>query len=39
MIRKYVAGDIDSVMQIWLNTNIQAHSLYLRITGKATLIW
>lgn len=26
MIRKYVAGDIDSVMQIWLNTNIQAHS-------------
>ena len=26
MIRKYVAGDLDSVMQIWLNTNIQAHS-------------
>ena len=26
MIRKYVAGDIDSVMQIWLNTNIPAHS-------------
>ena len=26
MIRKYVDGDIDSVMQIWLNTNIQAHS-------------
>ena len=24
--RKYVACDIDSVMQIWLNTNIQAHS-------------
>ena len=26
MIRKYVDGDIDAVMQIWLNTNIQAHS-------------
>ena len=26
MIRKYVDGDIDVVMQIWLNTNIQAHS-------------
>lgn len=25
MIRKYVDGDIDTVMQIWLNTNIQAH--------------
>ena len=25
MIRKYVDGDIDAVMQIWLNTNIQAH--------------
>jgi len=26
MIRKYVDGDIDAVMQIWLNTNIQAHN-------------
>ena len=26
MIRKYGDVDIDSVMQIWLNTNIQAHS-------------
>ena len=26
MIRKYVDGDIDAIMQIWLNTNIQAHS-------------
>ncbi|MDO4392792.1 MAG: GNAT family N-acetyltransferase [Bacillota bacterium] len=26
MIRKYVDGDIDAVMQIWLNTNIRAHS-------------
>ena len=26
MIRKYVNGDINAVMQIWLNTNIQAHS-------------
>ena len=26
MIRQYVDGDIDAVMQIWLNTNIQAHS-------------
>ena len=26
MIRKYGDGDIDAVMQIWLNTNIQAHS-------------
>ena len=26
MIRKYVDDDIDAVMQIWLNTNIQAHS-------------
>ncbi len=26
MIRKYVDGDIDAVMQIWLNTNIQTHS-------------
>lgn len=26
MIRKYVDGDIDAVMQIWLSTNIQAHS-------------
>lgn len=26
MIRKYVDGDIDAVMQIWLNMNIQAHS-------------
>ncbi len=25
MIRKYVDGDIDAVLQIWLNTNIQAH--------------
>ena len=25
MIRKCVDGDIDAVMQIWLNTNIQAH--------------
>ena len=25
MIRKYVDSDIDAVMQIWLNTNIQAH--------------
>ena len=25
MIRKYVDGDIDAVMQIWLNTNIQTH--------------
>lgn len=25
MIRKYVDGDIDAVMQIWLITNIQAH--------------
>ena len=25
MIRKYVDGDIGAVMQIWLNTNIQAH--------------
>ena len=23
MIRKYVDGDIDAVMQIWLNTNIE----------------
>jgi len=26
VIRKYVDGDIDAVMQIWLNTNIQTHS-------------
>lgn len=26
MIRKYVDSDIYAVMQIWLNTNIQAHS-------------
>ena len=26
MIRKYVDGDIDAMMQIWLNTNIQTHS-------------
>ena len=26
MIRKCVDSDIDAVMQIWLNTNIQAHS-------------
>lgn len=26
MIRRYVDGDINEVMQIWLNTNIQAHS-------------
>ena len=26
MIRNYVDSDIDAVMQIWLNTNIQAHS-------------
>ena len=26
MIRQYVDGDIDAVMQIWLNTNIQTHS-------------
>lgn len=26
MIRECVDGDIDAVMQIWLNTNIQAHS-------------
>lgn len=26
MIRKYVDSDIDAVMQIWLITNIQAHS-------------
>lgn len=26
MIRQYIDGDIDAVMQIWLNTNIQAHS-------------
>ena len=26
MIRQYIDGDIDTVMQIWLNTNIQAHS-------------
>ena len=25
MIRKYVDGDIDAVVQIWLNTNIQTH--------------
>lgn len=25
MIRQYANGDIDAVMQIWLNTNIQAH--------------
>lgn len=25
MIRQYIDGDIDEVMQIWLNTNIQAH--------------
>lgn len=26
MIRKYADSDIDTVMQIWLNTNIHAHS-------------
>ena len=26
MIRQYIDGDIDAVMQIWLNTNIQAYS-------------
>lgn len=26
VIRRYVDGDINEVMQIWLNTNIQAHS-------------
>ena len=26
MIRKYIDSDIDAVMQIWLNTNIHAHS-------------
>ena len=25
MIRKYADNDIDTIMQIWLNTNIQAH--------------
>ena len=25
MIRKYNEGDIDTIMQIWLNTNIRAH--------------
>ena len=25
MIRECVDGDIDAVMQIWLNTNIQVH--------------
>lgn len=25
MIRQYIDGDIDEVMQIWLNSNIQAH--------------
>lgn len=25
MIRQYVDGDIDAVMQIWLKTNLQAH--------------
>ena len=26
MIRRCIDNDIDTVMQIWLNTNIQAHS-------------
>lgn len=26
MIREYADGDMNAVMQIWLNTNIQAHS-------------
>lgn len=26
MIRQYANGDIDAVMQIWLNTNIQTHN-------------
>lgn len=26
MIRQCIDNDIDAVMQIWLNTNIQAHS-------------
>lgn len=26
MIRKYADSDIDAVIQIWLNTNIHAHS-------------
>lgn len=26
MIRQYANGDIDAVMQIWLNTNIQIHN-------------
>ena len=26
MIRQYANCDIDTVMQIWLNTNIQAHN-------------
>lgn len=26
MIRQYMDSDINAVMQIWLNTNIQAHS-------------
>ena len=25
MVRQYIDGDIDAVMQIWLDTNIQAH--------------
>lgn len=34
MIRKYADSDIDAVMQIWLITNIQAHSF---ISVRSTL--
>ena len=37
MIRKYVGGDIDSVMQIWLNTNIQAHSFISQDYWKSNI--
>lgn len=38
MIRQYNEGDVDAVMQIWLDTNIQAHNFissdYWRINSK-----
>ena len=39
MIRELQKADITKVADIWLDTNIKAHILYLRNTGKVIMSW
>ena len=39
-IREYKSKDLDNIMEIWVNTNIEAHNFSsMKIIGEIILIW